>query len=77
MGNFMVYNLSSGAGDCLALLGPIDQVVTEENAVIRRGTPGVRTASLVRTSVCNERVNWPKAEVEAGGQSALHVAGCA
>ena len=74
MGNRAVLNLSTGAGDSrLALGGSRDQVVAEENAVTERGTPGVRTTCPVRVGVCGEGVNRPGAEVETGGQSALHV----
>jgi hypothetical protein len=49
MGNHAVLSLSTRAGDGrLALGGPRDQVVTEENAVVGRRAPRVRTACPVR-----------------------------
>jgi len=58
MGNHAVLSLSTGVGHRRMALGePRDQVVTEEDAVARRGAPRVRIAYLVRVGVCGEGVN--------------------
>ena len=75
MGNRAVLSLSTGTGHRrLALGGPRDQIVAEEDAVAGCRAPGVWTARPVHVGVRGEGVNRPGAEVEAGGQSALHVA---
>jgi hypothetical protein len=75
MRNRAVLSLSTGTGHRrLALGGPRDQIVAEDDAVAGHRAPGVWTARPVRVEVRGEGVNRPEAEVEAGGQSALHVA---
>jgi hypothetical protein len=75
MSNRAILSLSAGTRHRrLALGGPRDQVVAEEDVVARRRAPGVWTARPVHVGVRGEGVDRPGAEVETGGQSTLHVA---
>jgi hypothetical protein len=75
MSNRAVLNLSTRTGHRrLALGGPRDQIVAEEDVVAGCRALGIWTTCPVRVGVCGERVNQPRAEVEVDGQSALHVA---